>query len=47
MTKERKRFTFRLPEELYEQLKKEADKEGTSINALMLKILWEWETKKK
>lgn len=39
---ERIRFTFRLPGELYNRLKSESDKMGVSINALTLKILWEW-----
>ena len=43
MTEERKRYTFRLPKELYQKLKQEAKKQGISINALMLNILWDWE----
>ena len=43
MTKDtRKRFTFRMPKELHNELEKEARKQGTSINALILQILWEW-----
>lgn len=42
MTKdERVRFTFRLPKELFEDLKSEAKKQGFSVNALILQILWE------
>lgn len=40
---ERVRFTFRMPDELFSQLKKEAEKLGVSVNALILQILWEWE----
>lgn len=39
---ERKRFTFRIPEELYVRLKEEAEKQGVSFNALILQILWQW-----
>lgn len=43
MTKDaRKRFTFRLPDKLYDKIKAEADEQGFSINALMLHILQEW-----
>ena len=43
MTKDaRGRFTFRLPAELLEKLKKEAKNKGVSLNALILQILWEW-----
>ncbi len=38
----RKRFTFRLPENLYQKIKDKADEQGFSINALMLHILQEW-----
>lgn len=43
MTEERKRYTFRLPNELYEELEEQATKQGISVNALILRILWEWE----
>lgn len=43
MTEERKRYTFRLPNELYGELEEQATKQGISVNALILKILWEWE----
>ena len=36
------RFTFRIPNELLEMLKKEASKKGVSVNAQILQILWEW-----
>lgn len=42
----RARFTFRLPNELLRKLKKEAEKQGSSVNALMLQILWEWKEEK-
>ncbi len=43
MTKDaRTRFTFRLPEELYETLKDKAAVKGVSVNAIILQILWEW-----
>lgn len=38
----RKRFTFRLPDELYEKLKKEASEQGFSLNAFMIHILRNW-----
>lgn len=42
---ERIRFTFRLPLELMERLRTEANKQGISLNAQILQILWEWEKK--
>lgn len=44
MSKEddRTRFTFRMPTELFEKLKSDADRLGVSTNALILQILWEW-----
>ena len=46
MTKdERVRFTLRLPKNLIEDLRKEASEQGSSINALILNILWEWAEK--
>lgn len=43
MTKDaRTRFTFRLPEELYQILKGKAAVKGVSVNAIILQILWEW-----
>lgn len=50
MTKDaRKRFTFRIPEDLLKKVKKESQKKGVSLNALILRILEEWldEQKKK
>lgn len=38
----RKRFTFRLPDGLFEKLKNKADKQGLSLNAMILQILWDW-----
>lgn len=32
--------TFRLPEELYGSLKKEAERRGMSLNAYVLSVLW-------
>lgn len=46
MTEERKRYTFRLAKGLYLKLEQEAKKQGISINALMLKILWDWSERK-
>lgn len=48
MTKldERARFTFRLPKQLLDKLKKSADTQGLSLNALILQILWEWVNEK-
>ena len=46
MTKDaRCRYTLRLPATLYEQLGSESSKQGISINALILQILWEWAEK--
>jgi len=42
MTKDINRFTLRLPRQLFEKLKAEADKIGVSCNALILQILWDW-----
>lgn len=39
---DRARFTFRMPEKLLTQLKKESEGLGVSVNALILQILWEW-----
>lgn len=49
MSKEdnRTRFTFRIPDELFKQLKENADKLGVSVNALILQILWDWEKENK
>lgn len=38
----RERFTLRLPSALFQLLKTEADKIGVSVNACILKILWDW-----
>ena len=42
---ERVRFTFRLPQELMEKIKQAANKQGISLNAQILQILWEWKKK--
>ncbi len=48
MTKDlRKRFTFRLPSDLFADLKSEAEKQGLSLNAVILKILWDWVEEKR
>lgn len=48
MTKdERVRFTFRLPQSLFAQLKTQADSLGVSVNSLILQILWDWADKQK
>ena len=44
---ERVRFTFRLPNPLFQQLKKRSDDLGVSVNALILQILWDWKENKK
>ena len=47
MTKDvRKRFTFRIPCEMHERLKKKAEKKGVSINSLILMILEDWDREK-
>nr|DAH37273.1 MAG TPA: antitoxin [Caudoviricetes sp.] len=40
--KKREQTTIRLPEELLERLKREADSKGYTVNAQILQILWEW-----
>lgn len=48
MTKDvRKRFTFRIPHDMYEQLKHKAKKRGVSINSLILMILGDWDNDKR
>ena len=48
MTKDvRKRFTFRIPHDMYEQLKHKAKKRGVSINSLILMILDDWDNDKR
>ncbi len=42
---ERRRFTLRLPDKLFEKLNIEADRRGVSINSMILEILWEWAEK--
>ena len=41
-SEEKVRFTFRLPNHLFQQIKSQSDNLGVSINALMLQILWDW-----
>lgn len=38
----RERFTLRIPTNLFVQIQNSANDVGTSINALILQILWEW-----
>ena len=40
--KKREQTTIRLPKELLEKLKREADSKGYTVNAQILQILWEW-----
>lgn len=42
MTNDINRFTLRLPRQLFEKVKAEADQIGVSCNALILQILWDW-----
>jgi predicted HicB family RNase H-like nuclease len=43
MTKDaRERFTLRVPEHLFTEIKAMAKKQGVSANALILQILWGW-----
>lgn len=35
--------TVRMPEKLHSSLKKQARKKGLSFNALILKVLWDYE----
>ncbi|HBF6021162.1 TPA: Arc family DNA-binding protein [Clostridioides difficile] len=42
MTNERVRFTFRLPAPLLEKIKNRASIEGSSMNSLILHILWDY-----
>lgn len=39
---DRTRFTFRMPGELLQKLKEQANRLGVSVNALILQVLWEW-----
>lgn len=41
-----KRFTFRMPEHLYNALKEESKRLGVSMNSLILHILGEWEKRR-
>lgn len=42
MTKDIKRFTFRLPDALFDAIGRKAKELGVSRNALILQILWDW-----
>ncbi|WP_447497973.1 Arc family DNA-binding protein [Clostridioides difficile] len=42
MTNERVRFTFRLPAPLLKKIKNRASIEGSSMNSLILHILWDY-----
>lgn len=42
MINDRCRFTFRLPKELMDKLKVIADRQGLTVNAVILQILWKW-----
>lgn len=43
MTKDnRARFTFRMPEPMFNALRARAEELGVSMNALILQILWDW-----
>lgn len=44
--KDKVRFTFRLPEDLYSRLGRVAEEKGVSVNALILQILWDHFEKK-
>lgn len=39
-------MTVRAPDKLQEALKKKAEEQGQTRNALILQILWEWMEKK-
>lgn len=39
---DRKRFTLRIPTNLYEALSLEANQLGITLNGLISQILWEW-----
>ena len=43
MTKDtRRRFTFRIPDDLYAAVRHKAEEQGVPINAQILQILWDW-----
>ena len=37
---DKKQITLRIPDEIHEALKKEAEREGISVNNLVLRALW-------
>ena len=39
---DRERFTLRLPTTLFSKIQSNAQEIGTSTNALILQVLWEW-----
>ena len=39
---DRIRFTLRLPGQLFDKLRAQAEQMGISINSLILQILWDW-----
>ena len=39
---ERKRFTLRIPANLYKELSREADRLGITLNSLISQILWQF-----
>lgn len=43
MEKGKRIMTIRLPEELHELLKRQAQKEGLSINTVVIMALWEYD----
>ncbi|MCD8149116.1 MAG: toxin-antitoxin system HicB family antitoxin [Clostridiales bacterium] len=34
--------TIRMPEELHQKLKEEAERRGLTLNALLIHVLWKW-----
>jgi predicted HicB family RNase H-like nuclease len=47
MSDNRKRYTLRMPEELFQDLGSVAAAQGVSLNALILQALWEYVEKKR
>ena len=39
---DRKRFTLRIPVNLFEELSREADRLGITLNSLISQILWQF-----
>lgn len=42
ITDTRIRYTFRMPEALFQAIEKRAQAFGVSVNAMILQILWDW-----